>query len=166
MSNVVFLREPGEEVCSLMQEFLRNSKDASYLGIIWRVILNNPVDFRNIQPSGCHVCAQQYPSICIAKLEECGCTLILLLPSLESNQNVYYSWELEAVLGRSRCRTPKLWSCEPPLLQVHSLACNFPKQVMSLIPLWQSPLNTQQRSPSPGDQDQSPNVDRPMFRGQ
>lgn len=64
-------------------------KDAADLGVVRRVILNNPVDFGNIQPSSCHVRAQQYPRVRIAELEECGRALVLLLPSLESNQNIH-----------------------------------------------------------------------------
>lgn len=55
-----------------------------YLGVIGRVVLNNPVHFRDVQPSGRHIGAQQYSRICVAELEERGCSLILLLLSLDS----------------------------------------------------------------------------------
>ena len=31
-----------------------------FLGVIGRVILKNPVHFRDVQPSGCHISTQQY----------------------------------------------------------------------------------------------------------
>lgn len=59
------------------------SEDTTYLGVIGRVVLNNPVHFGDVQPSGCHISAQQYPRIRVAELEERGGSLILLLLSLD-----------------------------------------------------------------------------------
>ena len=124
------------------------------LGVIRRVVLNNPVHFRNVQPSSCHVCTQQDPRICIAELEERGRTLVLFLPSLESKQNIHWNRKLEVVCGRSRCRIPKLWNYYPALFQVHNLSY-FLK---GWRPLLLSGPHPSTPSKAPSTQDQSPTI--------
>ena len=47
--------------------------------IIWRVVLNDPVNFREIQTPLCHIRAQQDPLIRLAELKISGSSLLLLL---------------------------------------------------------------------------------------
>lgn len=63
-----------------------------FLRIIWRVMLEDPVEFRNIQPSHCHICVHQYPQVCSAELEECHHALILLLLSMNDQD-----WQINVV---------------------------------------------------------------------
>ena len=41
-----------------------------FLGVVWRVILYDPVHCRNIQPARCHVCTQQDALFGLAELQE------------------------------------------------------------------------------------------------
>lgn len=50
-----------------------------YLGVIWGVILYDPVHLGDIQASGRHVCTQQDARVSVTELEEGGGTLRLLL---------------------------------------------------------------------------------------
>lgn len=54
----------------------------SYLWIIGRVVLYNPVDTRNIKTAGSHVCTQQDSLLRVAELEERLRSLCLLLLAL------------------------------------------------------------------------------------
>jgi len=51
--------------------------------IIWRVILDDPVNLREVKPSLCHVRAQQDTLITLTELEVSGCPLLLLLLSMD-----------------------------------------------------------------------------------
>jgi hypothetical protein len=59
----------------------------SHLGIIWGVVLHNPVDLRNIETSGGHIGTQQDALALLAELEERLCPLGLLLLALETHQD-------------------------------------------------------------------------------
>ncbi|MEQ2198223.1 hypothetical protein XENOCAPTIV_009665 [Xenoophorus captivus] len=64
----------SEIFCSVQQ--LRD------LGIIWRVVLDDPVHFRNVESSSRHVRAEQDAGVGVAELEECGGSFGLLLFAL------------------------------------------------------------------------------------
>jgi hypothetical protein len=51
--------------------------------IIWRVVLDDPVNFREIQASLCDISAQQDSLLCLAELEISGSSLLLLLLSMD-----------------------------------------------------------------------------------
>lgn len=53
-----------------------------YLGVVRRIVLDDPVHLWDVQPSGGHVSAQQDPRIGVAELEECGGSFGLLLLAL------------------------------------------------------------------------------------
>lgn len=55
------------------------------LGVIWRVVLHDPVHLGDVQPSSCHVCAQQDAGVSVAELEEGGGTFGLLLFALRND---------------------------------------------------------------------------------
>jgi hypothetical protein len=55
-----------------------------YLGVIWGVILDDPVHLRDVQTPGGHVCTQQDARVRVTKLEEGGGSLGLLLLTLET----------------------------------------------------------------------------------
>lgn len=51
------------------------------LGVIWGIILDDPVDLRDVQAPGSHICTEQDPGVSITELEEGGGPLgLLLLP--------------------------------------------------------------------------------------
>lgn len=64
------------------------SISSTYFWIIWRVILDNPVNFRNIQSSGSDISAQQYSRFCITELEKCCSTFGLFLLALKGNTHI------------------------------------------------------------------------------
>lgn len=53
-----------------------------YLGVIWGVVLDDPVHLRDVEPSSCHVSTQQDAGVGVAELEEGGGTFGLLLLAL------------------------------------------------------------------------------------
>lgn len=53
------------------------------LGVVRGVVLDDPVHLRDVQPAGCHICAQQDARVCVAELEEGGGAFGLLLLSLK-----------------------------------------------------------------------------------
>ena len=53
------------------------------LRVIRRIVLHDPIDRRNIQPSGRHVCAEQDGLLLLAKLEEGGRSLLLLVLAMD-----------------------------------------------------------------------------------
>ena len=55
--------------------------------VIWRVKLDDPVDFRNVETASRHICAEQDASRGIAEFEECVGALLLLLLSLDFQLN-------------------------------------------------------------------------------
>lgn len=65
-----------------------------YLGVIWGVILHDPVHLGDVQPSSCHISTQQDPRVSVTELEECGGTFgLLLLPLRHSRRrNTSNSW--------------------------------------------------------------------------
>jgi hypothetical protein len=76
------------------------------LGIIRRIILNDPVYCRNVQPTRCHIRAQQDALVCLAELEKGGGALGLLLLAvnvLHGNVNVVE--QLAAMNSRSNVRS-------------------------------------------------------------
>lgn len=54
-------------------------------GIVGRVKLHNPVDFRDIQPSRSNISTQEDPGRCVNELEERVRTLLLFLFTLFYN---------------------------------------------------------------------------------
>lgn len=61
-----------------------------FFGIIWRVKLDDPIDVRDIQPSGGDVSAQQHPFSGIAKLIKGVQSFLLFLSSVYvQNWDVY-----------------------------------------------------------------------------
>lgn len=65
-----------------MSAYLKVRLLCVYLGVIWRVVLDDPVHLGNVQTSSCHVCAQQDARVCVAELEEGGGAFGLLLLAL------------------------------------------------------------------------------------
>lgn len=57
-----------------------------YLGVIWGVVLDDPVHLRNVKPSSCHVSTQQDAGVSVAELEEGGGTFGLLLLALRNRR--------------------------------------------------------------------------------
>ncbi len=57
-----------------------------YLGVIWRVVLDDPVHLGDVQPSCCNVSTQQDARVSVAELEEGGGAFGLLLLSLRSTR--------------------------------------------------------------------------------
>lgn len=53
-----------------------------YLGVVRRIVLDDPVHLWDVQPSGGHVSAQQDPRVGVAELEEGGGAFGLLLFAL------------------------------------------------------------------------------------
>jgi hypothetical protein len=52
------------------------------VGLVWGVVLNNPVDRWDVEPPCSHVGAQHDSTLSVAKLEKCFCALGLLLSSV------------------------------------------------------------------------------------
>ena len=49
------------------------------VGIIWGIILDNPVNFGEIKTSLSYICTQKNPCLSLAKLKVGRCSLLLLL---------------------------------------------------------------------------------------
>ena len=73
--------------------------------VIGRIKLNNPIHFRDIQPSRCNICAEENASVCIAELEEGRSPLLLLLFALYSTEASVHNTALRACLPTCRSRT-------------------------------------------------------------
>lgn len=54
-----------------------------FLGIIRRIILDDPVYSRYVKTTSCHICTQQYALLCLTELKERGGTLLLLLLAMD-----------------------------------------------------------------------------------
>jgi len=52
------------------------------LWIIWWIKLDNPIDLRNIKTTSSNISAQKNCFFGIAEMEECFCSLVLLLLAL------------------------------------------------------------------------------------
>lgn len=63
----------------------KNPQELIDLGVIWRVVLHDPVHLGDVQPPSCHVCAQQDAGVSVAELEEGGGTFGLLLFALRND---------------------------------------------------------------------------------
>ena len=50
--------------------------------VVWRVKLNDPIDFRDIKPSRSDICTEKDTIGSVTELEECVGTLLLLLLAL------------------------------------------------------------------------------------
>lgn len=68
----------------------------THLWIIWRIILDNPVHLWDVQAPSCHVCTQQNPTVRIAELEKCLCSLRLFLLPLENYNSQFNNAVLES----------------------------------------------------------------------
>jgi hypothetical protein len=53
------------------------------LGVIWGVVLDDPVHCRDVQATRCHVCAQQDALVRLAELKEGAGALLLLLLAVD-----------------------------------------------------------------------------------
>ena len=62
------------------------------LGIIWRIILDDPVHCWDVQPSGRHISAQQDPLVRLAELKEGAGALLLLLLAVD-----VFHWDVNVV---------------------------------------------------------------------
>ena len=60
---------------------------SAYLGVIWGVVLDDPVHLWDVQAPGCHVSAQQDPRVGVAELEEGGGSLGLFLLALREEDH-------------------------------------------------------------------------------
>lgn len=58
-----------------------------YLGVIWWIVLDDPVHLGDVQTSGSHVRAQQDARVGVTELEEGGGSLGLLLLTLRGGMN-------------------------------------------------------------------------------
>ncbi len=100
--------------CNYHYVVCRSSFD--YLGVIWGVVLDDPVHLRDVQPSSCHISTQQDAWVSVAELEEGGGTFGLLLLALGNRRrrNIFttasfvdedvpteYSWRWEEVSDTS-----------------------------------------------------------------
>lgn len=65
-------------------------KQCRYLGVIWGVVLDDPVHLRDVQPSSRHVGTQQDARVSVAELEEGGGTFGLLLLSLRNTTEIIF----------------------------------------------------------------------------
>lgn len=57
------------------------------LGVIWRVVLNDPVHFRDVQTSSSDIRAKQNSLLRLAELKERGSSLLLLQTTLEGERH-------------------------------------------------------------------------------
>lgn len=81
-----------------------------YLGVVWGVVLDDPVHLRDVQPSSCHVSTQQDPRVRVAELEEGGGAFGLLLLALRNRgrNSLYNSWLYHTQLNDARRRVTRL----------------------------------------------------------
>ena len=56
-----------------------------HLGVIWGVVLHDPVHLGNIQPPCCHISTQENATLSLTELQESRRALLLLLPTLKWN---------------------------------------------------------------------------------
>lgn len=59
----------------------------TYLGVIWRVVLNNPIHFRYIETSSGYICTQQDGFFGVTELEESLRSFGLLLFTLQDTKS-------------------------------------------------------------------------------
>ena len=75
-----------QSLCDLVQF---DTLQLVYLWVIRRIILNDPVYFRNIQSSSSHISAQENTRLCLTEVKECCSPLLLFLSSLVTNIQAY-----------------------------------------------------------------------------
>ena len=60
------------------------------LGLIWRIILDNPIDGGDVETSGSDVSAEKNARLSVTKLEKCRSALRLLLFALFNQFKIFF----------------------------------------------------------------------------